>query len=190
MLLTIWAVEVARMFARRAAKAKNATYPLPENPPAVAIILPIKGIEEDTAENLRALLKLSYPNLRYFFSVESEGDPVIPLLRKLTVTLPADKFEIVIAGMATKRGQKIHNQLAAVARTTAADEILLFMDADARRMTAGFRRWCRPGFAEHRGQHGILALCSGVESIFGPSGLGDGFGDQRDDRGSPGAALA
>jgi hypothetical protein len=63
--------------------------------------------------------------------VESEDDPVVLLLQQLTHPLPQGKCEIVIAGRATNRGQKIHNQLAAVAHTTEADEVLVFMDADA-----------------------------------------------------------
>ncbi|MCL2648041.1 MAG: glycosyltransferase family 2 protein [Phycisphaerales bacterium] len=132
MVFSIWAFEAARMFARRCAKAKNLSVLLPNPVPSIALILPVKSVEEDTAENLRALLKLTYPRLRILFAVESQTDPVVSLLNTLTAELPSEKYEIVIAGRATVRGQKIHNQLAAVARTTAADDILVFMDADAR----------------------------------------------------------
>ena len=131
MLLSVWACEVARRFARRIAKAAIAPPVHPPNPPAVALIVPIKGIEEDTAENIRALLRLTYPRLRFLFSVETEEDPVLPLLKQLTHALAEDKCDIIIAGQSTSRGQKIHNQLAAVARTSSADEVLVFMDADA-----------------------------------------------------------
>jgi ceramide glucosyltransferase len=135
MVLSIWAFEVARMFARRAAKAQTQTLPNPKKLPAVALILPIKGIEEDTLENLHALFNLKYPRLRLLFAVESQDDPVIPLINQLSFQLPVEKraySKIIIAGHTTSRGQKIHNQLAAVARTTSADEVLVFMDADAR----------------------------------------------------------
>ena len=135
MALSIWAFEVARMFARRAAKAIAQSPGVPKKPPSIAVILPIKGVEEDTAENLRALVKLTYPRLRFLFAVESDDDPVIPLLKQMSLQLPEDKrlaSKIIVAGHTTSRGQKIHNQLAAVARTTSADDILVFMDADAR----------------------------------------------------------
>jgi len=131
MALSLWAVEIARMFARRIAKARRDLPTTPKNPPSVALILPVKGIDEDTRHNLTALLALPYPRLRFLFSVESENDPVLSLLQQITRDGPGNKAEIVIAGHATTRGQKIHNQLAAVDLTTSADDILIFMDADA-----------------------------------------------------------
>jgi cellulose synthase/poly-beta-1,6-N-acetylglucosamine synthase-like glycosyltransferase len=132
MILSIWAVEIARMFARRIQKAHlNPSAPAP-NPPAVTIILPIKDVENDTPANLRALLNLAYPRLRFIFALESELDPAHHLLQQLLQSLPKNKAQIVIAGQATARGQKIHNQLAAIDQTTPSDEILLFVDADAK----------------------------------------------------------
>jgi len=130
MIFSFWAYEAARMFAKRCAKAKAAA--IPDTVPSIALILPIKNVEEDTAENLRALLKLTYPRLRFLFAVESQMDPVVILLKQLTADLPAEKYELIVAGCAVDRGQKVHNQLAAVARTSDADDVLVFMDADAR----------------------------------------------------------
>ncbi len=64
------------------------------------------------------------------FAVESATDPVVPALKQLAGELGC-RTQIVVAGIARDRGQKIHNQLAAVARTNADDHILAFMDADA-----------------------------------------------------------
>jgi cellulose synthase/poly-beta-1,6-N-acetylglucosamine synthase-like glycosyltransferase len=61
--------------------------------------------------------------------VESDQDPVLGLLEKLATE--DSRIEIVVAGAATSRGQKVHNQLAAVERTTEQDQVLAFMDADA-----------------------------------------------------------
>jgi hypothetical protein len=141
MMLACWAVEVARMFARRMAKeAARAAAPPPPDPdapppPRVAVILPIKGVDADTEANVRALLAQDYPCYRLLFAVESAADPVVPLLarvgRSLPPASPCAGVETVVAGVATARGQKIHNQLAAVARTSDADRVLVFMDADA-----------------------------------------------------------
>jgi cellulose synthase/poly-beta-1,6-N-acetylglucosamine synthase-like glycosyltransferase len=159
MVLACWAWEVGRMFSRRMQKEagrRNADVPsvsgdggspaashLPgaeESPdpahwPAAAVILPIKGLDEDTEDNVRALLRQDYPLYRLLFAVESAGDPVVPLLARIseeTAKNPAGpSIEVVMAGVATMRGQKIHNQLAAVAHTSAEDEVIVFMDADA-----------------------------------------------------------
>jgi cellulose synthase/poly-beta-1,6-N-acetylglucosamine synthase-like glycosyltransferase len=136
-LVAGWAIEVARMFAKRVAKERvKETLPTPPDMPAVAVILPVKGAggggeDEDAEGNIRALLTQNYPRYRLLFAIESETDPVLPLLRRIAESSSVP-VEIVVAGIATTRGQKIHNQLAAVARTTESDTHLVFMDADAR----------------------------------------------------------
>src|SRR5262249_11458376 len=52
--------------------------------------------------------------------------------------------EIVVSGIATDRGQKVHNQLAAVERITPADEVLAFVDADACPKTYWLRELIEP----------------------------------------------
>lgn len=141
-VLSGWAIEVARMFAKRIMRERHKEdLPTPPDRPAVAVILPIKGSpgdEADTEANLRALLAQDYPRYRLLFAVESPDDPAVPLLQRVAAA-SAVPVEIVIAGIATGRGQKIHNQLAAVERTNPADACLVFMDADARPK----RHWMR-----------------------------------------------
>ncbi len=143
MALACWSVEVARMFARRMKKEheprpdspplSEPSAPAPSQPP-VAVILPIKGLDADTRENLAALLQQRYPHYRVLFTVESPTDPVLPLLEEIARNAPASgpKMETIIAGISATRGQKIHNQHSASHCTTPADEILVFLDADAR----------------------------------------------------------
>ncbi len=129
LLVAGWAAEVARMFAKR---ISNATVrPLSDYQPRVALILPIKDVEEDTVQNIKALLHQNYPDYRLLCAVQSEDDPVVAILEDLARKDGGGRLEIVIAGLATERGQKIHNQLAAVAQTSERDEVLAFVDADA-----------------------------------------------------------
>ena len=145
MTLACWSFEVARMFARRmkkqatgpgsAAGDLRTTMVVPARQPRVAVILPIKGVDADMRENIAALRAQDYPHYRLLFAVESPDDPVLPLLREFAEHAKRTGgavMDIAIAGVATQRGQKIHNQLAAIERTTDADEIMVFMDADAR----------------------------------------------------------
>ena len=82
--------------------------------------------------------------------IESDTDPVLPLLNKLAsapeprTTNHKPPITIIIAGIATTRGQKIHNQLAALAHTSDADEHLVFMDADARPKPHWLRTLVKP----------------------------------------------
>jgi len=87
-------------------------------------------VDYDTHANIQALLDQDYPEYRLIFSVESDDDPVVNILEK--IAREDSRIEIIIAGLATNRGQKVHNQLAAVERTSEHDEVLAFMDADAR----------------------------------------------------------
>ncbi len=128
-LLAVWAVNIAQRFALRVPRMAAR----PEKPascPRVCVVVPIKGVDDDTVPNISALLEQDYPDYRVIFTVESNDDPVVTLLERIAVE--DSRVEIVIAGIALERGQKVHNQLAAVGRTNEDDEILAFMDADAK----------------------------------------------------------
>jgi cellulose synthase/poly-beta-1,6-N-acetylglucosamine synthase-like glycosyltransferase len=129
MLMAVWAFNIAQRFGLRLPRL--AARPLHKAKlPRVAVIVPIKGVDDDTATNVRLLLEQEYPQYRILFAVESNEDPVLPVLERLAIE--ESRVEIVVAGLATARGQKVHNQLAAIERTTDADEVLAFMDADAK----------------------------------------------------------
>jgi cellulose synthase/poly-beta-1,6-N-acetylglucosamine synthase-like glycosyltransferase len=130
MLLAVWAERIAHVFAVKIPLI--AKRPMEPYTPRVAVILPIKGVDDDTADNIQALLQQDYPNYRLLFAVESANDPIVATLEQVAAEDGRGRIEIVVAGLADSRGQKVHNQLAAVERTNQRDEILVFMDADAR----------------------------------------------------------
>jgi len=127
--LAIWAARIAQRFGVRLPRYMGRPIET-ETLPRVAVILPIKGVDDDTHANIQALLDQDYPEYRLIFTAESDEDPVVGLLEKIATE--DSRIEIVIAGLASNRGQKVHNQLAAVERTSEHDEVLAFMDADAR----------------------------------------------------------
>jgi ceramide glucosyltransferase len=129
LLTAIWAVNIAQRFALRMPRMAGKQLTDARLPRAV-VIVPIKGVDDDTALNVRALLDQEYPDYRVIFTVESNDDPVVTLLERIAIE--NSRVEIVVAGLSQDRGQKVHNQLAAVERTTEDDEILAFMDADAK----------------------------------------------------------
>ncbi len=131
LLLAIWAVRIAQRFGIRMPKYINRPIEIEGSRyPRVAVILPIKGVDDDTHANIQALLDQDYPEYRLIFAVESDDDPVVNTLEK--IAREDSRVEIIVAGLATNRGQKVHNQLAAAERTSEHDEVLAFMDADAR----------------------------------------------------------
>ncbi len=129
LLIAAWAARVAQFFNLRMPRVVE--QPLATKFPMVAVIAPIKGVDANTQENIAALLNQDYPHYRVIFAVESADDPVCALISSVQANKPAKRIELVVSGAATSRGQKVHNQLAAVERTTSDDIFLAFMDADA-----------------------------------------------------------
>jgi ceramide glucosyltransferase len=99
--------------------------------PKVAILTAIKGISETTPQFLYRLCQQQYPAYRLVFSLESTSDPALPLIESLRQRLAGRiAVDIVIAGEATQRAQKVHNLLAALGTLRADDAIVVFADAD------------------------------------------------------------
>lgn len=182
LLLAIWAVRIAQRFGIRLPRYKHSPVDIEEPFPRVAVVLPIKGVDDDTYANIHALLYQDYPTYRLIFPVESDDDPVVNLLEK--IALEDSRIEIVIAGPATTRGQKIHNQLAAIGCTTEQDEVLAFVDADARPNRQWLRALVAPlirgeigattGYryyvpvTEHSANKIVSILNAQVAALFGP----------------------
>jgi len=105
--------------------------PWPESPraePNVAVIVPVKG-EANLARFLPLLKAQSYSRYRIIAAVESERDPAFRLLAA-AASQPGVSIEVTVAGLAQSAGQKVWNQLAALDRLRAEDEIVAFIDAD------------------------------------------------------------
>jgi cellulose synthase/poly-beta-1,6-N-acetylglucosamine synthase-like glycosyltransferase len=99
--------------------------------PKVAILIAIKGISDITPQFLERLCHQQYPVYRLVFALESESDPVLALVEGLRQRLAGRiAVDIVIAGEATQRAQKVHNLLAALGALHDDDRIVVFADAD------------------------------------------------------------
>jgi cellulose synthase/poly-beta-1,6-N-acetylglucosamine synthase-like glycosyltransferase len=93
----------------------------------VVLIVPVRGISPHLGELWHGICTQIYRPTRVIFTVESANDPACPALRALTGGPP---IEIVVAGVATERGQKIQNMLAALGRLEPDDAIVVFADVD------------------------------------------------------------
>jgi len=103
--------------------------------PKSVIIVPCKGLEHDFEENIRALFAQEYRDYEIIFVTESEADPAYGVLARLIKSYSRRPAWLVVAGEAHDRGQKVHNQLAAVDMLNSIDrraEVLVFADTDAR----------------------------------------------------------
>jgi hypothetical protein len=150
----------------------------------VALLAPCKGLEEQLVENLRPLFAQDHSNYEIVFIVESADDPACAAIRRLMAEHPRSAARLVIAGVASDCGQKVHNLLAATATLDPAVEVLAFVDSDARPRPEWLRRLVEP--LGHKGveattayrwmvpSHPSLAHCllfsinSAVGSMIGP----------------------
>ncbi len=99
-------------------------------PPAIAVIVPVRGVSSNLPALWKALRTQKHQNFRVLFAVESADDPAYGALAALIGRTKRPRTEIVVAGRAKNEGQKVHNQLAALSRIRRRDRIVVFADAD------------------------------------------------------------
>src|SRR5271163_4163765 len=99
--------------------------------PKVAILAAVKGVSATTAQFLDRLCRQQYPFYRLVFALESMSDPVLPLIEGMQQGLAGRiAVDVVFAGRATQRAQKVQNLLAALRALRDDDRIVAFADAD------------------------------------------------------------
>jgi Glycosyl transferase family 21 len=100
---------------------------LSEYRPSVVVIIPVRGVPSHLPELWQAICAQIYRPFRLVFAVESLTDAAYAALGALT---DGPETEIVVAGATIQRGQKVHNQLAALQVLRPADAVVVFADAD------------------------------------------------------------
>lgn len=108
----------------RAARYMRQFRPRRTSQERVAVFCPCKGIDSDFQKNTQSVLNQDYSNYEVHFIVESEDDAAYSILRAMGT-------DVIVAGRATSRGQKVHNLACAVKRCGTAD-VYVFCDSDAR----------------------------------------------------------
>jgi ceramide glucosyltransferase len=117
-------------YALRESRKRRSSYQ-----PKAVMIVPCKGLDTDFHHNIRSFLLQDYDNFLLWFVVADEADPAYPVLcelkRQHASNSKAHDIQILIAGGAQGRGQKVHNMLYAYRRIDSSIEVLAFADADA-----------------------------------------------------------
>ncbi len=120
---TLFAVVYNRLWYEKRMRPRFA----PGFQPSCAVIVPCKGVVKNMEENLRAFFRFDYRSYQVIFTVESEDDAAVPVIRRILADEPRGK--LVVAGLAESCAQKNHNLLAAL--EPAADAaVYVFADAD------------------------------------------------------------
>jgi hypothetical protein len=99
--------------------------------PRAVILVAIKGADATTAQFLDLLCRQEYPHYRIIVALESRVDPALILVEATRVAaVNGVEVDIVIAGPATQRTQKVHNLRAALDVLRDEDRVVVFTDAD------------------------------------------------------------
>ena len=97
-----------------------------------AVLAPCKGVDTGLEENLRALLRQDYDDYEVTFIVQTAEDPAVEVIRRVMADHRRGTARLVIAGLATESGQKVHNLRCGTAGLSPEVEYLAFVDSDAR----------------------------------------------------------
>lgn len=80
--------------------------------PKCAVVMPVKGVHEGSADNWRSQVTSMYGGpLNFLFVVESEADPAFAAIRRLIAELSEFSIKLLVAGETWHCSQKMHNQL-------------------------------------------------------------------------------
>ncbi|MBI3002439.1 MAG: glycosyltransferase [candidate division NC10 bacterium] len=104
----------------------------PDGWPAVSIVKPIRGLDEEAEANLASFLALDYPGeWEVLFCVEDEGDPAVPVIRRLVAAHPRARARLLVRRRGDPRVLgKVHNMIVGVEASRSS--VLVFSDADVR----------------------------------------------------------
>ncbi len=122
-----------RLLARR-----SAARALPAFMPPVAVVVACKGVDPGLEANLAALLDQDYPAFRVVFSLDALDDPAHEVIRRVAAA-SAVRVTVVAAAPVRNATGKAAALIRAAKELTAEDEVVAFMDSDARPP----RRWLR-----------------------------------------------
>jgi ceramide glucosyltransferase len=108
--------------------------------PKVSVILPCKGLDPGFAGNVTKLLAQKYSrdsqsgqssaNFEVIFAVAESSDPAYSVLADICAKEKNISTKLVVAGIDSRRAQKVNNQLFALKHIDAASEVIVFVDSD------------------------------------------------------------
>src|SRR5256714_1441547 len=111
-------------------------------PPAV-VILPVRGIDPGFDDNVRAILRQTYPTYRLLVVVDDPGDPAADRVRAISPESSRVPISVVVAGPADLPG-KVNAVRSGLLHLTPTDEVVVFADSDIRPAQDWLRQLVQP----------------------------------------------
>ena len=95
--------------------------------PPVSLILPVKGLDNGLAQNIKSLAEQDYPDFELLIVSRDANDPAVQAVR----TVLGDRARFAVAGEPQEgTGEKVHNLAVAVDEARPESEVLAFADSD------------------------------------------------------------
>lgn len=116
--------------------------PWPEAWPPVLVVVPVRG-DAGLDSFLAGLAAQDHPSWRVVFTVADAADPAATALARFIAAAP-QRASLVVAGIARRRGQKVHNLLAGLACRHPGDMAVVTLDADTVPQPDLLRKVLRP----------------------------------------------
>ena len=107
----------------------------PDFTPFVTVFMPLRGVDDGLSENLAAIFGQDYPSFEIIFIADRPDDPALAVVdraRQSFTEAIGPAMQVLIAGAANDRGQKVHNLAFAVPYAHRNSEAFVFIDSDAR----------------------------------------------------------
>src|SRR5713226_672360 len=111
--------------------------------PSIALILPVRGLDEGFDENARALLSQAYPRYRILVVADDSSDPASAQIETIARDFPRLPITKILAD-ANPLGGKVNALRSALGHLGPEDEVVVFADSDIRPPRDWLRQLVQP----------------------------------------------